>query len=223
MHRHLTPSLVLSVIAVVIALGGTSYAISQLPKNSVGARQLKKNAVTAAKLKKDSVSSAKVKDGSLLKKDFKQGQIPKGQTGAAGATGASGPTGPSGPTGETGETGDAGSAVAYAYVQDIGDPNQSIPSDTAKNMQSSMFSKSQTNPTGVYCFDLESIWPIKNFSVVAESNYNNLPESDKFATGQIQHNNDFGVGCPNTTDLLVITRDASTGNLVNWFFYLTLN
>ena len=27
----------------------------------------------------------------------------------------------------------------------------------------------------------------------------------------------------NTTDLLVITRDASTGNLVNWFFYLTLN
>ncbi len=191
-------------IAVVIALGGTSYAISQLPKNSVGGKQLKKNAVT----------TAKVKNRSLLAKDFKSGQLPKGTTGV---------TGPSGPTGVTGNTGTAGSALAYAYVQDILDPNQFIPSDKAKNMDSSMVSKSESNPTGVYCFNLESIWPVHNFSVVAESKFNDLSDSDKYATGQIQHNNDFGVGCPNTTDLLIITRDASTGNLVDWFFYLTLN
>ena len=84
MRKHLNPSLVLSVVAVFIALGGTSYALTQLPKNSVGPKQIKKNAV----------NSAKVKDRSLLAKDFRKGQLPKGATGLAGAQGSAGPTGP---------------------------------------------------------------------------------------------------------------------------------
>ncbi len=64
-----TPSaaMVVSLIALFVALGGTSYAaITTLPVNSVGTPQLKNNAVT----------SVKVRDGSLLSTDFKAGQIP---------------------------------------------------------------------------------------------------------------------------------------------------
>jgi len=51
-----SPALVISVVALFVALGGTSYAITQLPKNSVGTNQLKKNAVTGAKVKDGSLS-----------------------------------------------------------------------------------------------------------------------------------------------------------------------
>ncbi len=66
MRERITPSLVISVIALVVALGGASYAAIKIPKNSVGTKQLKKKAVT----------SAKVKDKTLLRKDFKPGQLP---------------------------------------------------------------------------------------------------------------------------------------------------
>jgi hypothetical protein len=76
-----SPALVISLIALFVALGGTGYAAIKLPKNSVGTKQLKKNAVT----------SAKVKNGSLRSSDFKRGQIPAGPQGPQGAQGVPGP------------------------------------------------------------------------------------------------------------------------------------
>ena len=87
--RSPSPALVVSLVALAVALGGTGYAVTQLPKNSVGAAQLKKDAVTGAK----------VKAGSLEASDFKPGQLPAG---APGATGAPGPQGERGPQGEIG-------------------------------------------------------------------------------------------------------------------------
>jgi hypothetical protein len=47
-----SPALVISLIALFVALGGTSYAaINALPKNSVGTKQLKNGAVTPGKIK----------------------------------------------------------------------------------------------------------------------------------------------------------------------------
>src|SRR5690242_708372 len=43
---------VVATLALVLALGGVSYAAIKLPKNSVGTKQIKKNAVTGAKVKK---------------------------------------------------------------------------------------------------------------------------------------------------------------------------
>ncbi len=57
MEKRITPSLVISVIALVVALGGVSYAAINIPKNSVGSKQLKKNSVTTKKLKKKAVTS----------------------------------------------------------------------------------------------------------------------------------------------------------------------
>lgn len=71
---------VTAVIALFVALGGASYAATQLPKNSVGARQLKKN----------SVNSSKVRDGSLEAGDFKAGSLPAGERGPPGQPGPPG-------------------------------------------------------------------------------------------------------------------------------------
>jgi len=54
------PALVISLLALIIALGGTSYAAFSLPKNSVGTKQLKNGAVTAKKIKNGAITAAKI-------------------------------------------------------------------------------------------------------------------------------------------------------------------
>lgn len=50
--RRPSPALVIALIALFVALGGTSYAaLNTLPRNSVGTAQIKNGAVTAAKLR----------------------------------------------------------------------------------------------------------------------------------------------------------------------------
>ena len=92
--RRPSPSMVVALLALFVALGGGAYAAVSLPKNSVGAKQLKRNAVTGKKIKKSAVSSPKVKDGSLLSRDFKAGQLPAGTKGDKGDRGDQGPPGP---------------------------------------------------------------------------------------------------------------------------------
>ena len=58
--RAPSPAFVISLIASFVALGGTTYAATSLPKNSVGTKQLKKNAVTGPKIKKGAVTAAKI-------------------------------------------------------------------------------------------------------------------------------------------------------------------
>ena len=90
---------VTATMALVVALGGTSYAAVALPKNSVGSGQLRPGAVAKTDIRANAVTSGKVKNFSLLAKDFKAGQLPAGAKGATGAAGAAGPVGPKGDTG----------------------------------------------------------------------------------------------------------------------------
>jgi hypothetical protein len=78
---------VAATLAVVLALGGTSYAVTELPRHSVGTPQLKAKAVTQSKLA-DNVQTV----------------------GPAGPQGVAGATGPTGPVGQTGVRGPAGPA-----------------------------------------------------------------------------------------------------------------
>jgi hypothetical protein len=90
--RMPSPAMVVALIALAVALGGTSYAAVSLPANSVGTLQLKKGAVTNTKVKAHSLTGVVFKAGTLL-----QGAAgPVGPTGAAGAAGAVGPAGPAG-------------------------------------------------------------------------------------------------------------------------------
>lgn len=61
-----SPAMVVAFAALIVALGGTSYAAIRLPKNSVGSKQIKRNAV----------SSTKIKNNSLKAVDFKAGELP---------------------------------------------------------------------------------------------------------------------------------------------------
>jgi hypothetical protein len=79
---------VAATLAVVIALGGTSYAVTALPRNSVGTAQLKAHAVTKAKLARG-VSLAGPRG-------------PQGPTGPAGAPGTAGAAGAPGAAGLSG-------------------------------------------------------------------------------------------------------------------------
>lgn len=101
-RRRPSAGLVVGLIALFVALGGTSYAAVNLPKGSVGTAQLKNSAVTAQKVKANAIGSGKVRDGSLLAQDFKAGQLPAGPTGPAGPQGPQGSPGPQGAPGISG-------------------------------------------------------------------------------------------------------------------------
>ena len=60
--RHVRGNVV-AYLALMVALGGTSYAATKLEAGSVGTRELKANAVNASK----------VKDGTLTRKDLAKG------------------------------------------------------------------------------------------------------------------------------------------------------
>src|SRR5436190_12477077 len=78
-RRRPSPATVISLVALLVALGGTGYAAVSLPRNSVGTAQIKNEAVTKAKINKKTIASL------------------KGNRGPAGARGSEGPTGPAGP------------------------------------------------------------------------------------------------------------------------------
>jgi hypothetical protein len=82
--------MVVAVTALTVALGGTSYAVITLPKNSVGTKQLRKNAVT----------SAKIKSGTVRASDLQSSL--RTAIAAPGPVGATGPAGPAGAPGTPG-------------------------------------------------------------------------------------------------------------------------
>jgi hypothetical protein len=67
-----TPSMVVAMAALVVALGGTSYAVTRLPARSVGTTHLKNAAVTRAKLANNAVDGSKVAFNALTGKDIKE-------------------------------------------------------------------------------------------------------------------------------------------------------
>lgn len=105
----------IGILALFVALGGTSYAAVKLPKDSVTAVQIKTGAVASSEIKNNSVASIDIKNGSLTAADF-AGGLPRGATGATGDTGAQGPQGAPGTPGANGSNGAPGTARAYALI-----------------------------------------------------------------------------------------------------------
>jgi hypothetical protein len=123
-----SPALVISLIALFVALGGTTYAATSLPKNSVGTQQIKNGAVTKQKINKKTISALRGSRG------------PAGPTGPTGATGSQGLQGIQGIQGIQGV---AGTARAYAEVDD------STPSLVAARTKN--FTAVSRPGVGVYC------------------------------------------------------------------------
>ena len=92
LRAHLSASMVVACIALLVALGGVGVAATHLPRNSVGTLQLRAN----------SVNSTKVANRSLKAIDFALNQMPAGPAGPAGPPGAKGDKGAPGAQGPIG-------------------------------------------------------------------------------------------------------------------------
>lgn len=69
MHRlsryRPSPAMIVAIVALVLSLGGTSYAAITLPAASVGTKQLKSNAVVGSKFKTGSLTIGDISSASL--------------------------------------------------------------------------------------------------------------------------------------------------------------
>lgn len=68
--RRPSPALVISLLALFVALGGSAYAATKIgtkdiKANAITTGKIKKNAITTAKIKKNAVTGAKIKESSL--------------------------------------------------------------------------------------------------------------------------------------------------------------
>ena len=73
--RRPSASLVVSFVALFVALGGVGYAATQLPANSVGSAQLRNGSVGNFKLKFNSVGTRKIINGSVGAKQVNSTQV----------------------------------------------------------------------------------------------------------------------------------------------------
>jgi hypothetical protein len=111
------PATFIALIALFVALSGSAYAVSKLPKNSVGNQQLQNSSVTTKKIKEGAVTSESVKDGSLSAADFPAGLLAGGSSGSDGSQGEKGDPGPQGVPGTSGPQGVPGtSSTSKLYV-----------------------------------------------------------------------------------------------------------
>jgi hypothetical protein len=107
-----SPALVLAALALLVALGGTSYAAVALPNNSVGAAQIRAGAV----------ASPEVRNGSLRTLDLAPAarRALKGQAGQQGRQG---------PKGDAGPPGLSGVEIVQASSAFVSSPEQTVTVD----------------------------------------------------------------------------------------------
>ena len=115
---RVSPSVVISLFALVIALSTGAYAaVTIAPENSVVSKSIKNQNVKTNDLAASAVSTKKLKDGSVGTAQLKDEAVTKSKfaddvltVGPAGPQGVAGPIGPAGPIGLTGPRGPAGPA-----------------------------------------------------------------------------------------------------------------
>jgi hypothetical protein len=75
LRRRPSASLIVSFVALFVALGGVGYAATQLPKNSVGSAQLRNGSVGNWKLKSNAVGGRKIINGAVGAKQVNSTQV----------------------------------------------------------------------------------------------------------------------------------------------------
>lgn len=113
LRDKLTYANVISTLCLFLLLGGgAAYAVTQLPRNSVGTRQIRRGAVTPAKLARATRAALAGARGPRGPQGPRGKQGPRGQQGKAGAQGKTGPQGPKGAPG-------AAATALWAVVEGV--------------------------------------------------------------------------------------------------------
>jgi hypothetical protein len=157
-RSHLSFANVMSIIAVFVALGGTSFAAVQLAKNSVGAKQIKKNAVTASEVKRNAVGASELRSNAVTQEDI-------AEDGVGGSELANGSVGSGEVTNNSLTAADIDGATLdaetgpdfFARVQANGtlQPNVAgFPSQVKGIVAANVVKGEAAAATGNYCFDL---------------------------------------------------------------------
>ncbi len=157
--RAPSPALVISLFALFVALGGTTYAATSLPANSVGTTQLKNSAVTRSKISGSTLAALKGKTG------------PRGPQGIQGVQGIQGLKGDKGDKGDTGTAGQNGTARAWAVIDNAGNISNS------HNVTSVAI-----EAPGDFCIQLSSSVPNTSTGAVATPYYANDSTSPSSGT-----------------------------------------
>jgi hypothetical protein len=226
------PALVVSVIALFVALGGTGYAAFSLPKSSVGAQHLKNGAVATKKLKNGVVTTSKLNNGAVITSKIKDHAVTRAKLDVTGltvpnavhansadiagnATSATHATSATQATTATHATSaDSANSVAYAHVLLDG----TLDSARSKNVSAS-------NPSqGVYCLKVGVA--VANASATVD--FANSGGTGKFGiTSAVLSGQDspnvIGNHCPAGDNALVGTADSTTGTIDNRAFWITFN
>ena len=144
-HRP-SPAMLVALLALTVAMGGTGYAAITLPKNSVGAKQIRKNAVGASEIASGAVRSGEIGSGQVRSADIGGDQV-DGSKVAADSLNAGDIDGAS-LDGEVGPD-------AFARVQDNGTLQPNVPGfpSQVKGIDAADVVKGEgTAATGNYCF-----------------------------------------------------------------------
>ncbi len=136
--RWPSPSLVVALIALFVALGGSGYAAVKINGKNIASRS-----ISGKKLKRSAVTAAEVKNRSLSARDFKRGQLRPGPQGPPGPPGEDGAPGEDGLPGEDGEP---GAALAYVRVTKAGD----VDTSASKNFPAGNVHRGLPD-SGIYC------------------------------------------------------------------------
>jgi hypothetical protein len=189
--RRPSPALVIAVIALFAALGGTAYAGFAVPKNSVGSPQLKKNAVTTKKIKNGAVTAAKINSAGLTVPNAVHANSADTATSAASAANATHAA-----TADTATS--AGNGVhAYAHLL----ANGTVDSTLSSGITTAMVSHSPG--TGIYCISGLGFTPK---GVVVTPDSVNGPTST-----QASVKSSAFVFCPTSDQVELVTYNPNTG------------
>jgi hypothetical protein len=187
---------VVAYLALLVALGGTSYAAVTLPKNSVGSTQIQRNAV----------KSSEVKNGSLTKADFRASDLPAG------------PTGPQGPQGVKGAD---GTADLFARVQTDGTLQPDVagfPSQNKGIVNANVVKGEGAAATGTYCFNIDG--RLASATVSLDNADAAAASRNLVASVALDRGEDLG-DCPTThNDARVRIVDGSTETATDARFFI---
>jgi hypothetical protein len=215
--RRPSPALVVSVISLVVALGGTSYAAFSLPKDSVGASQLRAGVVMTKKIKNGAVTTAKIKNGSITTVKIKNGAVTKAKLNVTGLTvpaarhADSATHAVSSDSATRAATADSASSIAYAHV---------LPSGALDAVHSKNVTAATKAATGDYC--LKTTVAVSNATATVDVS-NSSGKVGLAAAVLSNQDPQFLVGtyCPKGDTALISTSDG--GTVSDRAFWVTFN